>query len=280
MKALFKSTKRVTTFIVLTFLLSILPYIRIISDKTLEGNGLFVFLLMWAPGLAAITTKQLFDKNQKGLGWRIGKLKYIGASYLIPLLACLIVYPAVWLIGVGEVNLLGIGETNSESIIRILIYSTLGISGALITATGEEIGWRGFMVPELFKKYSFTKTSIIIGIVWSLYHYPLLLFSDYNNDTSIVLSMIFFTISVFSICFITTWLRMKSGSLWTGAVIHASHNLFVQEIFDPITVDLGSTRLITTEFGIGLSIVYALVAFYFWKRRAELYLNNISTPSR
>ncbi|HGE5783149.1 MULTISPECIES: CPBP family glutamic-type intramembrane protease [Bacillus] len=43
----------------------------------------------------------------------------------------------------------------------------------------------------------------------------------------------FFTVSIFSVCLITTWLRMKSGSLWTGVMIHAAHNCFLQLLFDP-----------------------------------------------
>jgi membrane protease YdiL (CAAX protease family) len=139
-----------------------------------------------------------------------------------------------------------------------------------VFALGEEIGWRGFLVPELFKNFSYTKTSIITGVIWSIYHYPVLLFSDYNNDVSILASLIFFTISIFAVCFITTWLRLKSGSLWTGAILHASHNYFIQSIFDPMTIDKGYTKLVTTEFGIGLAIVYILIAVYFWRRRGEL----------
>lgn len=63
---------------------------------------------------------------------------------------------------------------------------------------------------------------------------------------------------------------MKSGSLWTGAVLHASYNFFIQAIFDVMTVDNGRTKLFTSEFGCGLAVVYAIVAFYFWKRRSEL----------
>lgn len=275
MKKILKTKKRVLTFLALTFLLSIIPYIRIIADKTLEGNELFIFFLMWSPGIAAIATKQFYDKSQRGLGWRIGPFKYIVISYLIPLVACLIVYPMVWFLKIGGVELLRIGGTYSEALIKLFIFATVGIVGSLITATGEEIGWRGFLVPELFKNYSFTQTSLMIGIIWSIYHLPIVIFSDYNNGISILSSIVFFTTSIISISFITTWLRLKSGSLWTGAVLHASHNLFIQSIFDPITIDFGYTRVITSEFGFGLSLVYALAAFYCWKRKSDI---EITTP--
>ena len=36
-----------------------------------------------------------------------------------------------------------------------------------------------------------------------------------------------------AISFVFAWMRLKSGSLWTGALLHASHNLYVQTIFTP-----------------------------------------------
>jgi hypothetical protein len=37
------------------------------------------------------------------------------------------------------------------------------------------------------------------------------------------------------LCFVLTWLRLKSGSLWTGIILHASRNHFIQQFFDPMT---------------------------------------------
>jgi hypothetical protein len=70
--------------------------------------------------------------------------------------------------------------------------------------------------------------------------------------------------------FVFAWLRLKSGSLWTAVILHASHNLFIQEIFDPLTKDRGITKYLTTEFGVGLALAYTLAAWYFWRRRGEL----------
>ncbi|GAA0178435.1 hypothetical protein SH2C18_14930 [Clostridium sediminicola] len=263
-----KFNKKVIVFILLVFVLTSFSYYKIISTGTLEGNEQYVFIAMWMPAISAFITKIIFDRNLKGLGWKIGKLKYQGISYAIPLFSGLVVYSIAWISGIGGLDLTTIGINNVPTgITKFLLFATLGVMGSAISAVGEEIGWRGFLVPELLKKYSYTKTSIIVAVIWNLYHYPFLLFSDYNNGVSIGLSLVAFTISIFAVCFITTWLRIKSGSLWTGVIIHASHNLFIQAVFDPITIDKGYTKMFTTEFGIGLAIVYAIIAFYFWKRR-------------
>jgi hypothetical protein len=58
--------------------------------------------------------------------------------------------------------------------------------------------------------------------------------------------------------------------LWTAAVLHASHNLFIQAIFDRITAPVGRSLYITTEFGAGMVLTVGVCAFYFWTRRKEV----------
>jgi hypothetical protein len=65
-------------------------------------------------------------------------------------------------------------------------------------------------------------------------------------------------------------MQLKSGSLWTGVILHASHNLYIQAIFTPFTRDTGRTNWYIDEFGIVLPIVVSVVAVYFWRRRREL----------
>ena len=142
--------------------------------------------------------------------------------------------------------------------------------GSCITALGEEVGWRGFLVPELAKKMSFAKVSLVSGLTWAVWHYPVIVLADYRGSTPVWYSMACFTLMVVAISFAYAWLRLKSGSLWTGMWLHASHNLFVQSYFDRLTVDTGPTGWIIGEFGIGLVIVSVLVAVYYWRKADEL----------
>lgn len=266
-----RNIKKILTFIVLVFLLSSYFYYKIIASGSLFGNGMAVFGIMWMPALAAVITKLIFDKDLKGLGFRLGKIRYLLISYLLPIMACLVVYSLVWLVGLGGFSPEKVGIVDVSTLFNsFLRLSTVGILSSAITATGEEIGWRGFLVPHLYKEFSFTKTALISGVIWNIYHYPILLFAGYNNGVSVVSSFIFFTISVFAVCFIATWLRIKSGSVWPAVILHASHNLFVQNVFDRITVDYGQTKFFTTEFGLGLALIYVIIAYYFWRKRAAL----------
>jgi hypothetical protein len=65
-------------------------------------------------------------------------------------------------------------------------------------------------------------------------------------------------------------MRLKSGSIWPDVVLHAAHNTFIQQFFDPLTVDNSKTRCIAGEFGAGLAVISVLMAVYFWKRRHDV----------
>jgi membrane protease YdiL (CAAX protease family) len=79
---------------------------------------------------------------------------------------------------------------------------------------------------------------------------------------------------VVSISFVFAWMRLKSGSLWTAALLHASHNLYIQGIFTPLTSNTGKTAWYIDEFGAVLPLVAVMFGIYFWRRRNELHRSS------
>jgi len=120
------------------------------------------------------------------------------------------------------------------------------------------------------EQFGFTKGCMLSGCIWAVWHYPILLFADYNAGTNPAYALTCFTLMVIGMAYIMGWLRLKSNSLWPAAMLHASHNLFVQAIFDQMTTTAGRVRYITTEFGFGLALTVAATAFYFWTRRKSV----------
>lgn len=268
-------TKKLVSFLILNFGFSSIFYYFIINKGSLNGSDIYIFGLMWMPTISAFITQLIYDKNIKGFGWKLGKLRYLAASYLVPLIAGLIVYSIVWVTGIGRLSFNDLSYMKGTPVtVTLVILATLGVVMSGLTALGEEIGWRGYLVPLLAKKYSYTATSLISAVIWALYHYPLMIFADYNNGVSIGFSLFFFTISITAISFIATYLRLKSGSVWTAVILHASHNLFIQAIFDVITVDGSKTRYFTTEFGAGLALVYSIIAIYCWKNSNRINMEK------
>src|SRR5215510_3650517 len=94
--------KRIITFLLLTFALSSIFYYLIISAKSLRaGHGLYVLGIMWCPGVSALVTQLIYQRNIRGLGWGWGKTKYQAWSYAIPFLYALAAYAIVWATGMG-----------------------------------------------------------------------------------------------------------------------------------------------------------------------------------
>jgi membrane protease YdiL (CAAX protease family) len=264
-----EARKKILTYLLLTFVLSGFFYWLILTADKGKLQTLPVLGLMWCPGVAAIVTRLIYQRNLRGMGWGWGKTRYQVASYLIPLAGGLLVYGTVWLTGLG-------GFSRQDFSPHLPLASVLAQVVALGTllgsffALGEEIGWRGLLVPELAKVTGFGGTALISGIVWALYHYPLILFGEYHSQAPRWWSFLVFTIGIILASVGFAWMRLRSGSLWTGVILHTSHNLFLQEIFDRLTVDRGKTQYITTEFGAGMALFYGLVAWYCWRRRGDL----------
>lgn len=271
-------TKKIWPFLIITFALASPSYYKIVSTGTLSiDNGQWISVLMWAPGIAALVTCLFFKGNLKGLGWYPGNIKYLFIGYFIPVIAGFVVYSVLWLTGIGKFSSITfVNQLSTSSFIYALLYmSTVGVfwySG--MTALGEELGWRGFLAPQLMSIAGYTKTALISAAIWSFYHYPILLFSDYHSTAPIWYAFIMFTINIIAISFVAVWLRIKSASVWPSVLFHASHNLFVGHVYETLTIDTSATEYFSTEFGAGLALIYSICACYFWKNRTNLKQDN------
>ncbi len=275
--------KRATLlYLLFTLAFSAVVWLLIIrSGRLMAGFGLLIPGIMWCPALAALVTCRLVGRRFRSLAWRWPEGKYMALAYFVPVAYAGIAYGGVWALGLGGWNSEFVGQTVRNFGLRgvpawgalalyILFAATGGMMRSLSTAVGEEIGWRGFLVPELAKQMSFTKLSLLSGFIWAAWHSPLLLFADYNAGTNRWYALGCFTVMVVSTSFIFAWLRLKSGSLWPAALLHASHNLFIQGIFDNLMRNTGRTLWYTTEFGAALALTGVIFAAYFWTRRAEV----------
>jgi CAAX protease family protein len=272
---------RIAAYLVLTFAFSSIFYVRIISAGRLRM--LPVLGLMWCPGVSAMIVRLVSQRTLDGIGWSWRAPRWQFVSYLLPPLSGIVVYGAVWLTGAGGFNRAALTAAAGGGItvplpVMIVVLATAGFLSAVIFALGEEIGWRGFLVPELARVSSFRTTALVSGAVWAVYHYPLILFADYNGGSPKWFGLLAFTWMILASSFVYAWLRLRTGSVWTGVTLHASHNLFIQQIFDPLTSDHRITKYLTGEFGVGLAIVYSVLAIYFSRRRHELASDDRRTP--
>ena len=276
------SRQQIITYLVLVFAFSSVFYFLTLRAHSLgAGAGLYVFGIMWCPALAGMATLKIYKRDLRDLGWKWPDKKYAIQSWFIPLLYASITYAIVWCFRLGgfpnhefmDAIAARMGLRASPALstfVYILLAGSFGLAKGLASSLGEEIGWRGFLVPELFKNIGFTGTALISGVVWSCWHYPLLIWADYNSGTPTWYGLTCFTVMVISIAFVFAWMRLKSGSVWTATLLHTSHNLYIQAIFTPLTRNTGKTAWYIDEFGAVLPLVVLVFAIYFWRRRNEL----------
>ena len=270
--------KKIGVYYILTILFSgVFGGFVLHAGKMGAGNLLYVTGAMWSPALAVFATKAIFRERIRDLPWAWAAARYGWLAYLIPLAYALPVYLFVWLTGLGtfaDRDFLNrtandFGWQNFPPALTLLLFvvitATLGMVGKISRALGEEIGWRGFLVPELSKVVGFPGVGLMSGLMWAVYHYPVLIFADYNAGAPAWYGVICFTIMAVSGSFIMAWLTLRARSLWPAAILHASHNLFIQSIFTPLTKDAGPTKYIIDEFGIGLVITVTIGAFIVWR---------------
>lgn len=246
------------------------------------GNGLVVRLVMWCPTGAALVTCALFKINFGTLGWSWRPARFEALAYILPIAYALPVYVVVWIAVSGSFALKTFETSAASSLslqssphvatfgLMLPMLATLGVIGSLANALGEEIGWRGFLLPRLTGQFGVPAGCLISGLIWAAWHYPGLLGADYNAGTNPKYALTCFTLMVIALAFVMAWLRLKSGSLWPCALLHASHNLFIQAIFDEMTAPAGRALYLTTEFGCGLVLTIGATALILWRRQVRL----------
>jgi len=255
-----KSKRTIAIFLGLTFALSAVTWVPQIRAGAI--HPLWILATMWSPGVAAIVTRLGTQGNLRGFGWKPGKVKWLALAYVLPILYALPVYLIAWFGGLGTFDEgKWVVSPQFTPATGLAMIAAAGLAASLLSATGEEIGWRGFLVPEMLKVTSFRRTALISGAIWAAWHMPLIISADYRGEgTPLIYSIACFAAMIVGLAVIMAWITIKSGSFWPAAMLHATHNLFVQGVFDLATIEGDTTQYWTGEFGAGLAISMALAA--------------------
>ena len=277
----------VWTFLTLLLLFSSVFYalVFLVADAP-KRWGSYVLPFMWCPGLAALVTKILRDRSLRGLGWGWGQTRYFLIAYGLAFVVCLLPYLFVWfafdafsrsqfIAVLSKAGLPSALRGRAGLLVVVLVISPLT---GLISSAGEEIGWRGFLVPRMQALVGFTGTSLLVGLIWAAWHYPINIAVSplYRPTVPLWYSNVCFTLVVIGISFIHTWLRIRSQSLWPSALFHAAGNAF-QGVLQAATLETSVTSYLTTEYGASFAVAGLLVAFLFWRKRHDV--EPASVPS-
>lgn len=171
------------------------------------------------------------------------------------------------------------GNSYGFYIVKEIFYSLTSLYTfiAVFMGLGEEIGWRGFLFPELKKSLGRTKGVLLGGVIHGAWHFPLMLLAGYEYGNNYIGAPLLglFTFCIFTVTtgIISDYLYEKSRSIWLPALFHGS----VNSTINPYLLR-GSEHLERSIFGplsIGLISVIPMALF----AAGILYIDSRSTDS-
>ena len=291
-KANEKSFKKGVYFVFLTFLLSwTLSEVYFFSGGTLYSPGFYIIsiLFMFMPMTAVIIVQKFIynEKLIKPLEISFKLNRWFIASWLLPLLMVFTATAISLLIPDTELT----SDPSVSNVIRHYNYDATAIekmkeqssslpvhpfllsllTGLLagftinaLAAFGEELGWRGLLQNEL-SFLGFWKSSIIIGMIWGIWHAPLIL-RGYNYPGNPALGIIMMILLCVLLAPIFSFMRIRSKSVLASAVIHGSFNAFAGL---PLLVLKGGHEFLVGMMGLSgmAALLLVNIFIYFYRNR-------------
>lgn len=198
-------------------------------------------IVMFVPLLAVLIS----HKGLPGIDWqpKKGAFKWFAAAWLGPVLLTALggalyylIFPAQFDATMSRYMMAAIPEGTDLQGLTYPMLSAIQIISAVtyaplinaVPALGEEVGWRGYMVPMLTAKLGKKPALILGGILWGVWHWPIIIGVGYNYGTGypgapftgIAMMCLFTTV----VGILLSWLYEKSGSIWAPALGHGAIN--------------------------------------------------------
>jgi uncharacterized protein len=209
----------VPLFLLLAFGIATPTFLAVTPDTPTIATLALLMLGSYAPTIAAVIVLRLqgskrerMDFKKRLLRWQVEPSWYAIAIFLPS---------GAWLLAFAHSVLL-----NYPQEAQPLAFLYLPI--IMISSFGEEAGWRGFLLPRLFAKTGPVSSSLLVGLIWGIFHIPL-----YWREPTYLL-LIFILSLVMSI--VLTWLFIGSGeSVLITTLTHAIFNTWGQALL-PVSI--------------------------------------------
>ncbi|HEX8760894.1 MAG TPA: CPBP family intramembrane glutamic endopeptidase [Pseudonocardiaceae bacterium] len=169
-------------------------------------------------------------------GWQA-----IVVAVIFPIVIGLTVYGIAWMTGLarfaprpgGLVAQLGVASASPVAafLVMLVAAATIGTIVGILTAAGEEIGWRGYMLTRLIDA-GIPHPVLASGLIWGLWHVPIVFGAGYAAGPSPTASALLLVVLATAFGVVFARLRLQTGSVWPAIVLHAAWNSIIQSAFD------------------------------------------------
>lgn len=234
------------------------------GDYQFAELGFVSYLATFGPSIAALLVVAL-TKGWLGvrallarlLRWRFGWRPYLVIWFVTPL---------VFLLGLMLFGLRPVADALPFLLLQVVLLMPLNalLSGFLGAGPlGEELGWRGFMLPRLLEMFGDLGSSVILGLVWTFWHLPLFVFVDWRVGVATAPFILLYPVTLIALSFAMTKLyHWTKGSVFAAILMHGAVNFSTAQLIDPEAFVFGSRsslQVYLTAVG-----AFLLLAAVFW----------------
>ncbi len=179
---------------------------------------------------------------------------------------------------VGEEALAQLEAQGLTYPLYVLISAVSGVTyGPLINtfvALGEELGWRGFLYPQLKARFGRKPGWLLGGVIWGAWHWPLIWLTGYEYGADYfgfpVIGMLLFCVISVGLGILHDRLYEKSGSIWVPSLFHGAINAAATLPAAICLADTGSARLLgPAPNGLLAGLPFLLVAAVVFFRKKQ-----------
>jgi membrane protease YdiL (CAAX protease family) len=173
-------------------------------------------LVLLGPALAALAAARL-ENGRRGpgrllrplLAWKIG-WRWWAFILVYPILHRLAVAGIRWATGGPPPRFF---ENSALPQGSILLALAVAVAANLVRGLGEEIGWRGYALPRLQRRWGPLVATLVLGVLWGLWHW------HPANQALLGRSLVWHFLTVLPVTALYTWLYNRTGGSLLAAVI-------------------------------------------------------------
>lgn len=217
-------TNKATIFTVLVLLMALVAAL-VIRALGITSEFVAAALYMFTPAEAAlimllIVTRDGFSRE----GWKVLGLHRLGLNvwwmaFLAALLVSLVATAIVWATPLDSVVVPqnGVGGRLIGFLIQVVLFT-------FTLVLGEEIGWRGYLLPMLLS-VGWTRALVLVGLIHAAWHMPMIFLTPlYHSVGSRLIVLPLFVGTIVAASFFLGYLRIYTGSVWPASIGHSVHN--------------------------------------------------------
>lgn len=235
-----RKIRQIVTFLLITFASSLLfallcPWSLMDQTRSSIGTTIYTFF----PAFGTLLTRKLYKEpftyrtlwleSPSGKGGQYSLIGWYGVFLIL-----VIGHVTFFLFHRAVLNIEG-DLTN----VRYTLAMTVLVAPAMLSGVflmGEELGWRGYLLPKMTAVWGVVPATIVIGVIWACWHIPLLVIADQTGPVhyggALHFNWLQMLITVYiplclAMSMICSFVTLKSGTAFAAGCAHASYNTYI-----------------------------------------------------